>query len=59
MSWLHLWTIVFFGAFGAFVVISALVAVRGYGEVRALFQAPVPPPADEGGPARRPGDEGD
>lgn len=59
MSWIHLWTIVFFGAFGAFVLISTLVAVRGFAEVRALFQGPRPPPPDEGGRVRRRGEEGD
>jgi hypothetical protein len=38
MSWLGLWTAVFFAALGAFAVVSALVAVRGWGEVRALFE---------------------
>ena len=38
MTWLALWTIVFFGALGAFVYVSALVAVRGWAEVRELFQ---------------------
>jgi hypothetical protein len=38
MTWLTLWTIVFFGALGAFVYVSALVGVRGWAEVRELFQ---------------------
>jgi hypothetical protein len=38
MTWLALWTVVFFGALVAFVYVSALVGVRGWAEVRALFQ---------------------
>lgn len=38
MTWLALWTIVFFGALAAFVYVSALVGVRGWAEVRVLFQ---------------------
>jgi hypothetical protein len=38
MTWLALWTVVFFGALAAFVYVSALVAVRGWAEVRVLFQ---------------------
>jgi hypothetical protein len=38
MTWLVLWTVVFFGALGAFLLVSALVTVRGWAEVRALFQ---------------------
>lgn len=38
MTWLALWTVVFFGALAAFVYVSALVGVRGWAEVRALFQ---------------------
>lgn len=37
MTWLGLWTAVFFGALAAFAIVSALVAVRGWGEVRELF----------------------
>jgi hypothetical protein len=47
MSWWLLWTVVFFAAFGAFIVISALVAVRGLAEVRALFSGPSARPPDE------------
>jgi hypothetical protein len=38
MTWLALWTVVFFGALAAFVYVSALVGVRGWAEVRVLFQ---------------------
>ena len=38
MTWLALWTIVFFGALAAFVYVSVLVGVRGWAEVRVLFQ---------------------
>lgn len=38
MSWLALWTAVFFVALGAFTLVSALVAVRGWAEVRELFE---------------------
>lgn len=38
MSWLALWTVVFFVALGSFALVSALVAVRGWGEVRELFE---------------------
>jgi hypothetical protein len=38
MTWLALWTVVFFGALAAFVYVSALVGVRGWAEVRELFQ---------------------
>jgi len=38
MTWLALWTIVFFVALAAFVYVSALVAVCGWAEVRVLFQ---------------------
>jgi hypothetical protein len=32
------WAIVFWFAFGAFTLVSALIAVKGVGEVRALFR---------------------
>ena len=38
MSWLTLWAIVFYAAVASFALVSALVAVFGYGEVRELFQ---------------------
>jgi len=38
MTWLALWTVVFFGALAAFVYVSVLVGVRGWAEVRVLFQ---------------------
>ena len=31
------WEIVFVAAFAAFAIISALIAVRGIGEIRVLF----------------------
>jgi hypothetical protein len=31
------WAIVFFAAFAAFAIISALIAVKGVGEIRVLF----------------------
>jgi hypothetical protein len=31
------WAIVFYAAFAAFALISALIAVKGVGEIRALF----------------------
>lgn len=37
MSLEAFWAIVFFAAFAAFAVISALIAVKGIGEIRALF----------------------
>ena len=37
MSWINLWAVVFFGALAAFAIISALIAVRGVGEIRELF----------------------
>jgi hypothetical protein len=37
MSWLTLWTAVFFFALAAFVYVSVLVTVRGWSEVRELF----------------------
>jgi len=37
VSWINLWAVVFFGALAAFGVISALIAVKGVGEIRELF----------------------
>jgi hypothetical protein len=37
VSWEALWKIVFFGSFGAFVVISLLIAVFGIAEIRGTF----------------------
>ena len=31
------WAVVFFGAFAAFTIISALIAVKGVAEIRELF----------------------
>ena len=39
MSWLTLWAIVFYASVGSFALVSALVAVGGFREVRELFQA--------------------
>jgi len=37
MSGHAFWAVVFFSAFAAFTVISALIAVKGIAEIRALF----------------------
>ncbi len=37
MTWNALWAAVFFGSLAAFAVISALIAVKGVGEIRELF----------------------
>ena len=37
MSLEAFWAIVFFTAFAAFAIISALIAVKGIGEIRVLF----------------------
>jgi hypothetical protein len=37
MSWLAFWTLVFFVTFAAFAIISALIAIKGTGEIRELF----------------------
>lgn len=37
MSWLALWAIVFYASVASFALVSALVAVFGYREVRELF----------------------
>ena len=39
MSWLTLWAIVFYASVASFALVSALVAVLGYREVRELFSA--------------------
>ena len=39
MSWLVLWAIVFYASVSSFALVSALVAIGGYREVRELFQA--------------------
>jgi len=39
MSWLVLWAIVFYASVGSFALVSALVAIGGFREVRELFQA--------------------
>ena len=38
MSWLTLWAIVFYGSVASFALVSALVAIFGYREVRELFE---------------------
>ena len=37
MSASSLWAVVFYAALAAFTVISALIAVKGIGEIRTLF----------------------
>jgi hypothetical protein len=61
MTWLALWTAVFFAALAAFTIVSALVAVRGWGEVRELFTdleaaalLAAPPPAKPSPPESGP-----
>jgi hypothetical protein len=39
MSWLTLWAVVFYAAVGSFALVSVLVTVGGFREVRELFQA--------------------
>jgi len=39
MSWLGLWAVVFYVSVASFALVSALVAIGGYREVRELFQA--------------------
>lgn len=39
MSWERLWMISFVVAFGAFILISLAIAVRGVAEIRELFTA--------------------
>jgi hypothetical protein len=39
MSWASVWLAVFVVAFGAFSLISLLIAVRGVAEIRELFTA--------------------
>jgi hypothetical protein len=39
MSWLTLWAIVFYVSVGSFALVSALVAVLGFREVRELFRS--------------------
>ena len=39
MSWSFFWLIAFAVALGAFSLISLVIAVRGVGEIRALFTA--------------------
>jgi hypothetical protein len=37
VSWNSLWFVVFFGALAGFAILSALIAVKGVGEIRELF----------------------
>jgi hypothetical protein len=39
MSWALFWLATFIVAFGAFIVISLIIAVRGVAEIRELFSA--------------------
>jgi hypothetical protein len=39
VSWLALWAVVFYVSVGSFALVSALVAIGGYREVRELFHA--------------------
>jgi hypothetical protein len=39
MSWLILWAMVFYVSVGSFALVSALVAIGGFREVRELFQS--------------------
>jgi hypothetical protein len=39
MSWALIWLAVFVVAFGAFTLISLLIAARGVAEIRELFAA--------------------
>ena len=39
MSWIILWAIVFYVSVGSFALVSALVAIGGFREVRELFRA--------------------
>jgi hypothetical protein len=37
VSWNSFWFVVFFGALAVFAILSALIAVKGVGEIRELF----------------------
>ena len=37
MSWSGFWTVVFAVTFASFAALSALIAVKGVGEIRELF----------------------
>jgi hypothetical protein len=39
MSWALVWLVAFVVAFGAFSLISLLIAIRGVAEIRELFAA--------------------
>ncbi len=53
MSATAFWAAVFYFAFGAFALVSALIAVRGVEEIRALFRhLDVPRDDDHGRPGR-------
>ena len=39
MSWALLWLVAFVAAFGSFILISLVIAVRGVAEIRELFTA--------------------
>lgn len=38
MSWMALWTLVFFVTLATFAVISALIAIKGVDEIKELFR---------------------
>ncbi len=38
MSWMALWTLVFFVTLATFAVISALIAIKGIDEIKELFR---------------------
>jgi hypothetical protein len=49
--WSALWTVVFFAAFAAFTWVSAMIAVRGIGEIRDLvarLETGIPTPDSDG-----------
>lgn len=51
MIWSALWTVVFFAAFAAFTWVSAMIAVRGIGEIRDLvarLETGIPTPDSDG-----------
>jgi len=39
MSWALLWLMAFVVAFGSFILISLVIAIRGVAEIRELFSA--------------------
>jgi hypothetical protein len=55
VSLVGFWAVVFFSAFAAFVAVSALIAVKGTGEIRELFRH-LDPGRDADGRRRPPED---